>query len=328
MSQFGIYILCHHADFRLTRGCCESIRTYMPKMPICLIVDGTFSTRALERQYGCLTIRRDDVRDPALRQESFGGWGYSKMIAFWEGPFDRFLYLDSDTVIAGDIGGLCATSDADVIFAGSGEPVNDLREIDLRWMHPDFVRAHFPGYRVEGRPYFITCSYFARQGLFDLDDYLRSLRLTREHPHQSFRAGEQGMLNYLTFAAADAGRLKYEAREFLRGPLYLSEEELRALNSQLANPDAGWAGDPAVLHYFDVKPTVLHDGIFHRVRRREGVWSPAAGWATAMNRFRIRSYRAAGWPSPAALARVAIEDLLFHSATFRRRLAVRKSTRA
>jgi hypothetical protein len=78
-----------------------------------------------------------------------------------------------------------------------------------------------------------------------------------------------------------------------------------------------------VLHYFDVKPSLLHDGIFHRMRRREGVWGPAAGWATAMNRFRIRSWRAAGWPAPAAVARVMIEDLLFHSDTFRRRLASR-----
>lgn len=320
MSEFGIYILCHKADFRLTRGCCESIRTFAPKMPICLIVDGTFSTRALERQYGCQIIRREDVRDASLRKESFGGWGYSKMVAFWEGPFDRFLYLDADIVVAGDLGKLAAESDADVIFAGTGGLMNDLKEIDLRWMNPNFVRAHCPGYRVEGRPYFITCSYFGRKGLFDLDEYLRVLRLTRANPQQSFRAGEQGMLNYLTFAAADAGRLRYEARDFLRGPLYMTEEELRTLNAKLANPDAGWAGDPAVLHYFDVKPSVLHDGVFHRLRRKEGVWGPAAGWATAMNRFRMRSWRAAGLPGPVALARVTVEDLLFHSETFRGRI--------
>lgn len=323
MSPFGIYILCHAADYRLTRGCCESIRTFMPAVPICLIVDGTFSTRALERQYGCLTIRRDDVRERALREESFGGWGYSKMIAFWEGPFDRFLYLDSDIVVAGDLAQIAVGSEADVLFAGQGQPVNDLREIDLRWMHPDFVRTHLPGYRIEGRPYFITCSYFARKGLFDLDDYLRLLRLTRKHPRESFRAGEQGMLNYLTFAAADAGKLRYEAREFLRGPLYESEDELRTLNDALENPEVGWPREPLVLHYFDVKPSVFHDGLFHRLRQKEGVWSPAAGWATAMNRFRRRSWRAAGCPEPIATARVTLEDLLFHSATFRRRLAGR-----
>lgn len=325
MSQFGIYILCHQGDFRLTRGCCESVRTFAPTAPICLIVDGAFSTSALERQYRCQTIRRDDVRDASLRQESFGGWGYSKMIAFWEGPFERFLYLDSDIVVAGDLGKLAAESEADVIFAGTGEPLHDLQEIDLRWMNPDFVRAHCPGYRVEGRPYFITCSYFGRKGLFDLDEYLRVLRLTRAHPRESFRAGEQGMLNYLTFSAADAGRLKYEARSFLRGPLYMSAEDLRTLNLQLANSDAGWPREPAVLHYFDVKPSIFHEGIFWKLRqRRSAAWGPAAGWAAAMNQFRLRSWQGAGYPRALALAKVAAEDLAAHGATFRRRIAARR----
>ena len=73
-----------------------------------------------------------------------------------------------------------------------------------------------------------------------------------------------------------------------------------------------------------MKPSVFHEGLFWKLRQRKGgAWSPEAGWATAMNRFRVRSWQGAGWPHAAAVAKVTAEDLHFHGETFRKRRAAR-----
>lgn len=324
MSRFGIYILCHQADLRLTRGCCESIRCFAGDVPICLLVDGEASTGALERQYGCHIIRRDDVRDDALRTHSFGGWGYTKFISFWEGPFDRFLYLDSDTMMVGDICSAYADVDADLIVAGDPAGVHDRRLIDTHWMNPEFVAKHFPDYHIEGRQYFNAGVFFGRKGVFDRDRYLGLVAMQRANPANSFRSGDQGIFNFLTFSGMDAGALKVAVRPIQSAPLYMSAEEIAALNTGLGDLNGSWPGQPSILHYIDVKPSMFHEPAFRRKPSGpDAGWGPAQGWATAMNRMRQRSLRAAGHWTATELAIRAYEDLQYHGTTIRRRLAAR-----
>jgi hypothetical protein len=323
MSQFGIYISCHHADLRLARGCCESIRRFAGTVPICLIVDGDFSTRALERQYGCQVIRRHDVRDPGLRERSFGGWGYSKFILFWEGPFERFLYLDADTMMLGDLPSLAPQGEADMVVHGSGATVSDLTKIDTHWLHPPFLRQHFPEYRIEGRPYFVAGLFFARKGLFDLDRYLGLLAMQRANPKTSFHSGDQGIMNYLLFSSSDAGRLKYEVRHLQDCPLYKDRAWIDRLNANLAAGGA-WPDPPVMLHYIDVKPSLLHTPAFRRLWDRGGGWAPEPGWSTAMNEMRVRSWQRGGLPGPLATARVLAEDLRCHGEVFLQRWKKRR----
>jgi hypothetical protein len=323
MSSFGIYILCHQADLRLTRGCCESIRCFAGDVPICLLVDGPTKTGPLERQYGCQTIRREDVRDEALRTHSFGGWGYTKFISFWEGPFDRFLYLDSDTMMVGDMCAAYASVEADIVVGGDPAGVSDRRLIDTHWMNPEFIAARFPDYRIEGRGYFNAGVFFGRKGIFDRDRYLELVALQRAHPAQSFRSGDQGIFNFLVFSNADAGKLNVALRPIQSAPLYMNRRQIDALNANLGELDGRWPADPSILHYIDVKPSLFHEPAFRRrVADSQEAW-PAPGWATAMNRMRQRSLLAAGHSAAAAVAIRAFEDLQYHGATVRKRLAAR-----
>jgi hypothetical protein len=322
MSRFGIYISCHEADLRLTRGCCESIRYSAGDTPICLIADGAFSTRGFERQYGCQVLRREDVRDERLRTRSFGGWGYSKFIPFWEGPFDRFLHLDSDTLMLGDVCGLSASSDADLLISPMPNAPHSPETIHSHWFSPEFVTRTFPGFRVEGQPYFCAGVVFGRRGAFDLDEYTHLLELQRQHPGQSFQSGDQGILNFLVFHRAAHGQLRYAEHDFQSYPLYMPRAKLDAINANLRDLDGGWKLPPSVLHYIDVKPSVFHEGIFWKLRQRKSdAWGPEAGWADAMNHFRVRSWQGAGLSRAGALAKVVTEDLAAHWTAFRRRAA-------
>jgi hypothetical protein len=88
--------------------------TYLPKAAvlvsdiswvmfrIALIVDGTFSTVLWKRLM--VFVLSIIIRSPTkfLREKSFG-WGKTKMIAFWESPWQNFLVLDADTNVWGNI---------------------------------------------------------------------------------------------------------------------------------------------------------------------------------------------------------------------------------
>lgn len=64
-------------------------------MPICLLIDGQFYVKDLEKSYGVRAIDRTLVSEVVLRKRSFG-WGQTKMIAFGESPWSIFLRLDAD----------------------------------------------------------------------------------------------------------------------------------------------------------------------------------------------------------------------------------------
>ena len=65
-EQLGFSVSCYRGDIPLVRGCLASIREFAPDAPVCLVVDGNFSTRALEQAYGVQVIRRADGKDPGL----------------------------------------------------------------------------------------------------------------------------------------------------------------------------------------------------------------------------------------------------------------------
>lgn len=100
MNDFGIIVACAPHDYRLAKGTCASIRHFLGDVPICLLIDGDFPVTDLQRAYGVRVLPRSNVRNPELRRRSFG-WGLTKMVSFWESPWEYFLFLDVDTVVWG-----------------------------------------------------------------------------------------------------------------------------------------------------------------------------------------------------------------------------------
>ncbi len=176
-ESFGIFVSCHKGDYRLARGCVASLRFFAPRVPLCLLVDGGFSTADIERLPGVQVIRRADVSDPWLRANSFGGFGYSKLVPFWEGPFDHFLYLDADCVVLGDIVGRVTVPGGDVVAPDGGRVITDEAIIGEHWYDCSLLRSNFPEFDPVGWPFFCTGTFVGRQGILDLDIYRRLLQL-------------------------------------------------------------------------------------------------------------------------------------------------------
>lgn len=207
MDDFGVIVTCSTKDYLFAKGCCASIRYFMPRTPLCLLIDGDFPLQGLDKVYHPHIINRHTVRTPFLRQRSFG-WGITKMIAFWESPFRHFLLLDADTCAWGDMSGHADFARYDVIvdipeYRYSEESINEF------FFDTTAMRTHFPrfDYLKYDDSYFCTGVLFGTRDTFDIREYRDVLNFAVEHP-QVFKYGEMGFLNFMLFRASEEGRVR------------------------------------------------------------------------------------------------------------------------
>ncbi|PAX53387.1 hypothetical protein CK510_14295 [Brunnivagina elsteri CCALA 953] len=207
MEDFGIIIACSDQDYMLAKGCCASIRYFIGDVPICLIVDGDFSTQALEKTYGVKVINKKNVCSDVLRERSFG-FGLTKMIAFWESPWKHFLYLDADTIVWFNILKFANFQHYDVII---DKPRYERPDEDICNFFFDIkgIEKYYPDFRWQEHRhhYFCTGAFFGTRDIFKLEEYVEILDLISQCP-KLFFPGEQGFLNFMLFRAADRGNIR------------------------------------------------------------------------------------------------------------------------
>jgi hypothetical protein len=278
MSDFGIVISCSAQSYLFVKGCCASIRYFLGDVPICVLIDGRFDAADLVRTYGVRVINRLSPIDPALRDRSFG-WGVTKMIAFWESPWETFLSLDPDTVVWGNPLRSADFRAADIIldqqyardeahglvnptlydFLGRERPDRELRRAVVDYCLFDLARLerHFPAFRWQDYLYQFswTGAFFARRGVLDIREYLDILAFADAHPGV-FLGGEMGLLNFLIFRAAAAGRVRVDSAPL---QVLVGEEDQAALARRfpVGTRPVVADGDAAVIHWTGPRKPVL-----------------------------------------------------------------------
>lgn len=204
MSDFGIILACYQRDYSFVKGCCASIRYFLGEVPICLIVDGTFSTADLQKTYGVKTIYRSQVPQAVLRDKKYTS--STKMIAFWESPWETFLYLDADMVVWGDLLKFSDFENYDIII-DRHRFIHSEIEVKKWFFDGQRLETFFPDYQWRDRRYFCTGVFFGKRGLFDLKEYERLIELKINNP-TLFYGMDQGLLNLMIFRAADQEKLR------------------------------------------------------------------------------------------------------------------------
>lgn len=204
-SDFGVVLACHGGDYALALGCVASVRQFMGNVPLAVIADGDFDISILENRFGARVIRRTDVRNRFLRESSFG-WGLTKMVAFWESPWEHFLYLDSDTVLWGDVRHIADFRLMDVVIDRPKYSYTK-SQVETYFFSIEQLEKAYPDFRWRGRAFANSGTFFARRGSIELLEYQRLVALSQTSPG-FFQCGEQGILNLLLLRAADAGRVR------------------------------------------------------------------------------------------------------------------------
>ena len=261
MEDFGIIVACCYQDYLFAKGCCASIRHFLGDIPICLIVDGTFSVRSLEKAYGVGLLNHNSVSNEVLRKRSFG-WGKTKMIAFWESPWKHFLVLDADTNVWGNVLKYANFEKYDAIIDRPRYSYSD-EMISQFFFEISGIEKHFPDFNWQAHrnDYFCTGTFFGTRGIFSLQEYIDILDFTEQHPG-IFKYGEMGFLNFMLFRAADAGRMRLGQVPM---QLIVPDFEREELQKRFPVKDAGPVvqnEEATVIHWCGPKPRVSTSQVY------------------------------------------------------------------
>ncbi|MBP0016008.1 MAG: hypothetical protein J7647_00435 [Cyanobacteria bacterium SBLK] len=253
MQDFGIIIACCFQDYLFAKGCCHSIRHFLGDVPICLLVDGTFSTDSLEKIYQVRSIDRTTVKNDVLRQRSFG-WGTTKMIAFWESPWQNFLVLDADTNVWGNVLRFADFENFDAVI---DDPQCSYSNEDINQYFFDIegIEKHFPEFdwHKHRTQYFCTGTFFGTRDMFALEEYIEILDFVEKHP-DIFKYGEMGFLNFMLCRAADTSKIRLGHANFqILAPDYGKESLANRFPVTQKEPAIA-DDDAAIIHWCGDKP--------------------------------------------------------------------------
>jgi hypothetical protein len=209
-APFGFVTGCHAEDKFLVKATLASMKHYCPKVPICLVVDGDFDVSDLEKEYDLLVLRVSELPSEEMRNLMCGNYN-AKLAALWEGPFDFYVWLDSDAIVWGDFTPHVRTDLDFQIFWSEISIPSDATEIPSWLPHfyfdPVKLRTFDPEFEWRGRAYFSSGAFACRRDAIRFDVWNVINSWDRQSPGL-FAWGEMGMLNYLVYAMAQRNELK------------------------------------------------------------------------------------------------------------------------
>jgi hypothetical protein len=232
-----VYIAASAHDARYTRICVASVRHFYPNIPIRLLVGGRLQRGLADelQQYwnvGTADLPRGDY-----------GWGFVKLEPLFGQPGEKFLVLDSDTVLTGQV--LDIWNEFPAPFLVDDEKQSEaetnrlyydwekVREIDQDARRPEFV--------------FNSGQWFGTAGVLTRDNFAPWLEWTMPrtlcHP-EHFMPGDQGILNYVLNQKAATDGLHVERRQIMRWPKHsMNGLDAETVSKRVAGPlVVHWAG--------------------------------------------------------------------------------------
>jgi hypothetical protein len=230
-----VYVAASAHDARFTRACVASIRYFHPELRIRLLAGGAVDA-SLERE-----LAHDWDVEPAPFRRGDYGWGFVKLEPLFGKDAERFLVLDSDTVLAGPVAGLWR--DGEFLVDDEQQTDSDARRLAYDW---DRLRTIHPSSR---RPAFVFNSgqWFGTAGIVRRQDFDRWVAWTMpralRHP-DCFMPGDQGVLNLVLNEGDAGGRFRVARRRIMQWPGHgMAGIDAAAVAARTAPPViVHWAG--------------------------------------------------------------------------------------
>jgi hypothetical protein len=198
----GVVILVWAGDVYLAKACCASVRQSMGDIPITLFVDGPATdTRELERLHG---VRRLVMQEAAGEEEArlCTGTPWTKMLLFWLSPYERFLCLDADLLVWGDLRKYAGFDKYDFILTNRfHHTVRFQKPEELLGCVPDvdIFKQLDPALDWRGQEEDNTGVFFARRGIFPKESLMTLRRMN------CWTCFESGVFRYLHWRALREG---------------------------------------------------------------------------------------------------------------------------
>jgi hypothetical protein len=232
-----IYIAASARDARFTRICVASVRYFYPAVPIQLLVGGCLQ-RGLEEELRCYW----DVGVADFPAGDYG-WGFVKLEPLFRPPGERFLVLDSDTVMTGPVLELAGHFDEDFIVDDENQSAEGAKTL-----YYDYERAVEEGNPMPVPAFlFNTGQWFGRSGVLTREDFGGLVRWgfpPRLVNPRVFKNGEQGVLNFVANEQLRLGRIRVARVRLMRWPGHgMQGLDVHSVSKRLAAPlVVHWAG--------------------------------------------------------------------------------------
>ena len=258
-KPFGFVTACYSGDKFMVGATLASMRHYCPDVPICLIADGDVDVSDLEQEYDLIVLRIDELPSKEMSQRITGSY-LAKLAAMWEGPFEFYVWMDSDAILWGDITKrIQADIDFQIFWPEISIPA-DADEVP-QWLphfyfNLDGVRKFDPDFEWRGHPYFSAGVYACRRNVISYEEWVETLAWNEKVSGGVFRFGDQGLLNYLILAKSQRGEIK-SGRTDLQWTRSWGHVELDKDCAQCGWKFPEGIKNPRILHFCGRKPFVF-----------------------------------------------------------------------
>jgi hypothetical protein len=238
-----IYVAASARDARYTRICVASLRYFYPDVAIKLLAGGR-----LERGLAHELRHYWNVGMADLPSGDYG-WGFIKLEPLFGPGGERFLVLDSDTVIAGPVLDLWSADDAPFLVDDEAQTETDTRRLYYDWRRVSQIdpKAQPPGFVSNSGQWFGTAGMLARE---DFSPWLEWTMPRRLRYPEMFMPGDQGVLNYILNQKAALADLNVRRRKIMRWPGHGMDGLSEASVTDRTAP-------PLVVHWAGMKKPIL-----------------------------------------------------------------------
>jgi hypothetical protein len=237
----GVVIAVWAGDVYLAKACCASVRRFMGDIPITLLVDDSATdTRELQRLPGVQRLVVQEVMDEEYVRLC-AGTSWTKLLLFWRSPYERFLCIDADTILWGDVRCYAEFDRFDFIAAYNLHHRRTLptpEDIQCFVFDVDIIRKVNPAFNWQEQEFANCGVFFARRGVFSQTELMTLRRL------DCWRCYEQGLLNYLRWQNGNARIGGLRMQLFPADPAFQPDDRYLPRDFQ----------QPIIVHWVGKKP--------------------------------------------------------------------------
>lgn len=238
----GVIVVMSPTDVYLAQASCASIRQTMGNIPITLLADGSETdTSELEHLPNVHRMVAQEVLDAESARLFSGFW--VKLIVFWKSPYERFLLVDADTLLWGDIRSYAKLDEFDLIAVRrftTMPRVRDDEDLKRSAFDVDVIKRYDPS-DWRGQPLNPSGAFFGRRGAFTKEELIE-LRLL-----DCWRCYDNGIFNYLMWRSALRGKPRATGM-----PFHLFPADPDSPPEDRFLPRDGKR--PAIIHWITKKP--------------------------------------------------------------------------
>lgn len=236
-----------------------SIRHYCPEVPICLLADGNVEVEDLRREYDLIVLRPRELPDREMAQLVSGNYRI-KLAAMWEGPFEHYVWIDSDAIVWGDFTPqIDRNLDFQIFWSEVSIPADAIEVppwLPHFYFDLDKLKKHDPGFEWRGHPYFSAGVYACRRNFVTFEEWMAVEDWNEGKKDGLFRFGDQGILNYLVHSLGQSKQRKIAMSDLQYNVGHHGRREI-----DLDTCKAGWRFParilrPRICHFCGHKPLI------------------------------------------------------------------------